>query len=360
VGSLRQDLERLAADARREDPEAARALGEAARGGEESNLQAKILYSRGVVEQREKELARVFERGLEEDLEAVRRRVANAAEAAEQLGDRQGMEEALDRAQELVRGVESLDRRLEGGGRPGARAGEPGEEGDSTGAGDEATGRRLGDRPGQPGDEAGEAQGGQRGQESDREGQQGARSGEPRGGEQAGAPQGEGGRAGQRGTQGGEPQRGGEQGGGGDAIDPSGNVTPFGGASRGDPRRFTDEEARQFRREFEERWREAGELREALREAGEDTEDLDRALEALDRLRDVQTYQDLPQVALLRETLRESLGRLEFTLRRQVEGDVAGRAALRGSDDVPPGFRRLVEEYYRSLARGGREGGGGG
>jgi hypothetical protein len=117
---------------------------------------------------------------------------------------------------------------------------------------------------------------------------------------------------------------------------------------------------RQYGREFEERYQDALRLREGLRAEGQDTRDLDRAIEALDRLRNVQTYQDLPQIATLREALRESLGRLEFTLRREVRGESTGRAALRGSDDVPPGFQRLVEEYYRSLARGGGDGGGGG
>ena len=42
-----------------------------------------------------------------------------------------------------------------------------------------------------------------------------------------------------------------------------------------------------------------------------------------------------------------------------VEGESTGRAAVRGSDDVPPGFESLVEEYYRNLARSGTGGGGG-
>ena len=45
--------------------------------------------------------------------------------------------------------------------------------------------------------------------------------------------------------------------------------------------------------------------------------------------------------------------RVEFLLRREVEGESAGRAALTGTDEVPSGFRRMVEEYFRNLARGG-------
>jgi hypothetical protein len=294
VGALRNDLERLSADARREDPEAARAIGDAARAIEESNLQAKLLYSRGTVEQRESEMARIFERGLEEDFEALRRRVADAREAAERLTRQQGMEEALDRAQDLVRGVESLERRLDDRG-----SAEPGEAGEQAAAG----------QPGQPGE-----------------------PGEP-------------GQPGQPGEPGGAAGREGDM---------RGGSSPLGGRSAGGPpRAFSEEEIRQYRREFEERYQEGRQLRDALRSEGRETADLDRALEALDRLRTAETYQDLPQIAALRETLRENLGRVEFVLRREVRGEAAGRASLRGSDDVPPGFQRLVEEYYRSLARGG-------
>jgi hypothetical protein len=133
---------------------------------------------------------------------------------------------------------------------------------------------------------------------------------------------------------------------------------PGGGATRGNPGRagepLTDEEIRQFQREFQERSRDATELRNQLREQGQDVTELDAALRALQELQQAETYEDLPQVALLQQTIRESLGRLEFTLRRQVQGDETP-AALSGSEAVPERFRGLVEEYYRRLAR---EGGG--
>ena len=81
-------------------------------------------------------------------------------------------------------------------------------------------------------------------------------------------------------------------------------------------------------------------------------QDLDEAIDIMNRLRDTEIYRDLPAIAVLQEDLRQNLRRLEFTLRREVEGDGAGRASLSGSDEVPAGFRQLVEEYYRSLARG--------
>jgi hypothetical protein len=131
---------------------------------------------------------------------------------------------------------------------------------------------------------------------------------------------------------------------------------PGGGATRGNPGRagepLSDEEIRQFRREFQERARDATTLRDQLREQGQDVTELDNALRALAELQQAETYEDLPQVALLQRTIRESLGRLEFTLRRQVQGDDTP-AALSGTEAVPEGFRSLVEEYYRRLAQGG-------
>jgi len=133
---------------------------------------------------------------------------------------------------------------------------------------------------------------------------------------------------------------------------------PAGGATRGNPEPFTEEEIRQFSREFGQRLDQARDLRDRLAEAGRNVPELEEAMEAMRRLGDPEVYGDLPQVAALQEQIRENLKRLEFQLRREVEGEGPGRAALSGSDEVPPGFRRMVEEYFRNLAR--RGGGGGG
>ena len=49
----------------------------------------------------------------------------------------------------------------------------------------------------------------------------------------------------------------------------------------------------------------------------------------------------------------ESLKRFEFGLRRKVDAD-KNAIALTGSDEVPEEFRKLVEQYYRSLAKSPR------
>ena len=104
---------------------------------------------------------------------------------------------------------------------------------------------------------------------------------------------------------------------------------------------------------------EARDLRQELAAQGWDVSDLDAAIALMNRLRERRSYQDLPQIAVLQAQIQQELRRFEFTLRRDVEGENTGRAALSGSDEVPTGFRALVEEYYRSLARGSGRGGGG-
>ena len=75
-------------------------------------------------------------------------------------------------------------------------------------------------------------------------------------------------------------------------------------------------------------------------------------MEAMERLAADGTYGNPAQVAALQAQILETLKRLEFGLRREVEGTAPRRGTLAGSDEVPERYRELVEEYYRTLARG--------
>ena len=55
----------------------------------------------------------------------------------------------------------------------------------------------------------------------------------------------------------------------------------------------------------------------------------------------------MSELARLQSTIAEGLKRFEFGLRRRVDADESS-IALSGSDEA---FRKLVQEYYRSLAR---------
>ncbi len=56
-------------------------------------------------------------------------------------------------------------------------------------------------------------------------------------------------------------------------------------------------------------------------------------------------------VALLEAEVIQGLKGFEFNLRRLLQPDADQRLYLSGSDDVPDGYRELVEDYYRELAR---------
>jgi hypothetical protein len=312
VQNLERQLDGAASSSRSENPEAARELARAAEQIRESKLKEKIQYSRGTIEQWDPQSAVTMELQIEGDLQALRDQLEAARDASAQRTS-DPLREALDETRDLVRGMEAMDRRLN-------------ESGSESQAGEE--------QEGQGGDSDGEASGEQGERGRDEQGQQGG---------QGGSEQGEGAEG---------QARGGGLGGDGRAGDRTAD-SPFGGATRGDPRRFTPEEIRQFRREFRERSDQARELRQGLERAGQDVEDIEAVLDAMARLQEEATYADPAALADLQEDLVNRLKRVEFSLRREVEGEADRRATLTGSDEVPDGYRSLVEEYYRALARGG-------
>ena len=70
----------------------------------------------------------------------------------------------------------------------------------------------------------------------------------------------------------------------------------------------------------------------------------------LRQLTDDRVYKDVEELARLQTFVAEGIKRFEYNLRRQA-GAEADRAIVSGAEDVPPEFRSLVEEYYRSLSR---------
>ncbi|MCH7532982.1 MAG: DUF4175 family protein [Gemmatimonadetes bacterium] len=310
---LERELHQAAANSRADNPAAARALEAAAKQIQDSKLKEKLRYSRGTIEQWDPQSAVTLELDIESDLQALHDQLERAASAS---SERQvnPLEEALEEARELVRGMEAMDRRLDQSQRQAGQQGQEGQQGQ--------------------GQQGQDGQGGQQGQDG-------------QGGQQ--------GQGGQRGDQSNQAGGGGPDGLASDRLGGS----YYGGAVRGDPRPFSDEEIRQLRSEFGQRIDQVRALQERLREAGQGSaRDLQAVLEAMARLEREGIYADPAQVAGLNEDILNSLKRLEFGLRREVEGEPEQGATLTGSDEVPDGYRELVEEYYRALARG-RPGGGG-
>src|SRR5687767_3008917 len=128
VADLEARLDRMAAEARREQREASRKLQEAANAIRESRLRERILFSKGVMQGGSPEYARSLEEQIGTSVDDLKRRVEEAAGAVREPSERRAGR-ALDRARDIARGLESLEERTrESEGARGAR-GEQGQQG---------------------------------------------------------------------------------------------------------------------------------------------------------------------------------------------------------------------------------------
>ncbi len=294
VGELEQLLDQAARDGRRDQAEAARGLAEAAGAIRDNQLREKLLYSRGVIQGRSREYAQNFEEQIRRDVEDVRTRIEDALSTIGTSRE-QRLDDALDRAQDLVTGLESLGERIRR----------------QADAQDSAQGRRLAER----GDT----------------------------GREAGAPED---------TQGESPQ--GSEPGPGDGQQPSQAQGNRGQGGDGNRLGFSEESVRQWRREFSERRQELQQLRNQLRAEGIDTGELDRVISSMRDLGASNIYEDRRSAIRLHRELLQGLKEFEYGLRRALTGPDPEQLQQVGSDKVPAEYRELVEEYYRALAGGRR------
>ncbi len=274
VADLERQLDRVAADSRQEQRDASERLKEAAESIRDNKLKERIRYSRGLIQARDPEFTEEFEEETARGIEELRDRIAEGMEAINESGDGDRRAEALDRARDLVRSMESFGRRLE----------ERGQEG----------------------------QGGQQGQGQGQRGQ---------------------------GQQGDQERQG------------AGNGSPYGGGADVRAGEMSPGEIRQFRSEVRERASEARDLQRVLDEQDIDSRQLADVVQALRSLDRERVYKNAAELARLQAQVLEGLKQLEFGLRRELEGEAVDQAFLSESEDVPTGFRKLVEEYYRALSR---------
>ena len=325
VADLEKQLDRTASDFRRERPQAARKVQEAADGIRNDKLKEKVRYSRGLVQGAPAETAADFEEQIGADIASLQSRLQSAA-AAVNAQPASSRADALARAQGLARGVRSMEQRLR----------------------DEqqrAAGQQQGQR-GQQGQQAGQQ--GQQGQQAGQQGQQGQQAGQQgQRGQQAGQ-QGQRGQQGQQGQRGQGGERGDPQGGGGRANADDAR-TGGDGALRGDD--SGGFEPRQFQREARERRTEAQTLRRDLQALGVDVKDLDAVIGALAALDSARVYADADEITRLQQQLAQTLQRFQFSLRRDLGAAEADQLLLSGSDAAPEAYKKQIEEYYRSLAR---------
>lgn len=114
---------------------------------------------------------------------------------------------------------------------------------------------------------------------------------------------------------------------------------------------YTAEDARQFGRELRGQREAAEELRRDLQRQGQNVEDLTQLIEDLRRIEGSRAFNDPDELARLRSNVVQGFKEFEFALRRQVVGAEADRPALGGNENVPPGYRDMVNEYFKSLSR---------
>jgi hypothetical protein len=128
---------------------------------------------------------------------------------------------------------------------------------------------------------------------------------------------------------------------------------PFNGGGAGDrrPGGMTNEDARQFRNEVQRWTRDTEQLRRMLQGEKMDPKEIDAMLRNLRQLADDRIYKDVEELQRLQAQVTASAKRIEYDLRRKLEAK-EGQVLLSGSDEVPEQFRRVVEQYYRSLSKG--------
>ncbi len=288
VAGLEKELQQLADDTRAVERDASRKLQEAAGSIRDNKVKEKIQYSKGLLQGESTDYAKTLESSIGSNLDALKQKIGDAAGAMGQPSKQAELAKALEQTRNLVRGMESLDQQ----------------------ARDRAQQGRQGQQQGQQGQQ------GQRGQQ----GQQGQQ-------EQQGQ-QGQGGQGGQGRMNGG---------------------TSFGaprdGANGGNASPSAADAARQQQRQLREYANNADDLRRRLAQAGVNPRDLEAVSREL-RTMDLGAPEGLQQLKASVDRLK----RFEFDLRKKIGGD-SQQLFLSGSDEVPPGFRQAIEEYYRSLAK---------
>ncbi len=124
----------------------------------------------------------------------------------------------------------------------------------------------------------------------------------------------------------------------------------YGGYGDRRPGRLSPDDVRQLRGEARQYANDAQQLRRMLQGQAVDAKQLEEILRGLRELEDDRVYQDVSELQRLQQSVAENLKRFEFNLRRQAELK-GNEVFLSGADEVPEEFRKLVEQYYKSLSK---------
>ena len=112
---------------------------------------------------------------------------------------------------------------------------------------------------------------------------------------------------------------------------------------------MSQEDIRQFRSELQQMTQSAEQLR--LQVGKEDQAAVAEMLKQLRALDSDKVFQDASQFERLQAAAADAVKRFEYNLRRRTELK-GNEVLLSGDGDVPEEFRKLVEQYYKSLSKG--------
>ncbi len=308
VKGLAGTIDQLARQARKDQKETYNKLNEAAGTIRDQRLPERILSGNQLLNGVYYEFLKGREDSVRASLEDLNKQLEAAKSAIGQSKEAK-LEENLRRARQLAQSLDSAQKRLQNSGPRQGQSGQP--------------------ETGSQGQRGEQAQAGQRGQQSG-QGQQ-ARGGNPQDSQGRGQPNPAGGRPTE---QAGEPSLGGS------------------GPPRGSDR-YNADEARQIQRQLAQGLVDAEELRRSLERNSSDARNLGRVVDELRNMnqRDPRAYYDPEQLARLKQSI-DLLHQVELDLSRESDRLTEKDKYFYAEDsETPAKYKRLVEEYYKALAR---------
>jgi Xaa-Pro aminopeptidase len=312
--SLGSELDNLSRQARRTQREASTKLADASGTIRDKRLSERILQGNQYLENEYYDFLKGREEFIRGNMEELARQLESARNNLGQT--REGkLEETVNKTRQLAEGLESMERRLRNA-RQGSRGNRSQQQQQQSG--------REGQQSPSGAQQSSEGAQGQRGEQGGSEGR-GSRN--QQGSERAG-------------TQGGQP--------GGDVRGLTGNAygPPIGVGPH------SDEELRRLRRETQERLGDAQELRRLMDRNSTQMQNLAQVIEALRRLDSARNYSDPEEIARLKQAI-DLLRQVELDLSRELDRLTQKDKYFFSEDnEAPANYRKLVEEYYKALAKG--------
>jgi len=301
------------------------------------------------------------ERQIEKGLDDVSKQIGQAAAAANNSEEKK-LQNALNQTGETIQSLESMKRRLEQlqqqnqqnqpGQRPGQQPGQqpngqqPGQQPNGQQPGQQPNGQQPGQQPNgqQPGQQPNGQQPGQQ-PNSQQPGQQ------PNGQQPGQQPNGQ-----QPGQQPNGQQPGGQQRGGGQPGDNPGSPNGYPNGSQYstgnfDPRQAGNFDPRQAVRELQQRYNEIRDLQNQLGPKSEYSQGLDQVARNLQALINDPKLGDPRAIDKLEQQVIDPFKGVELELSKKLQ-ILLEKDNIRSAqeDEIPQGYQKLVEDYYKKLA----------